>query len=75
MDSRGSNWIVKRLKQLGFTLVSTNKHTKMRSPEGEIIIIAGSASANNNVRHITALVRRMGYELLPPKVGNPRHHR
>ena len=64
-----SERIVRSLARQGFRLVSTNRHVKLQSPEGAILIVPSTMGRGRGMRNLEAVVRRLGYEIVAPKVG------
>jgi len=63
------NDIRRHLEDIGFRVVSQNKHVKYRGPNGEILVVPCSQGEGRGLANMIAHLRRMGYEPLPVKVG------
>lgn len=68
--ARRDSQLLQGLLDQGFVLVSGNHHWKLRSPEGHMVTACMSMGRGRALRNFQANLRRIGYELYPPKRGS-----
>jgi hypothetical protein len=68
--SKRDSQILQGLLDQGFELVSGNTHWKLRAPDGTMVTACMSMGRGRALLNFQAYLRRMGYDLFPPKRGS-----